>query len=303
MKSLYDVVGFSKQAHWEWSKRQKSILDKWLLLEPVLREWRERHPSMSLKKLHHVIQPDFIGINGFIEYGMLNGFEAISYKKAPKTTILSENPDFPNLLIDRKISGINQVWVSDTTYLKVLEKWYYLTFVMDLYSRRIIGHYASSNLFAKAHLEAFKTALRTRKMNQFNNQLIHHSDRGSQYKSQLYTDAVRKAKAHISMGRIVYDNIHIERVNQTIKGEYLIHRNIKSEKDLIFHLNNDIALYNTERPHLSLDKMNPVEFERYICNIPVSQRTFLEPFASKKNRRPKKDSDLFINPDQLKFQF
>jgi len=303
MKSLYDVVGFSKQAHWEWSKRQASILDRWLLLEPVLRECRGRHPSMSLKKLHHALQADFIGINGFIEYGMTNGFEVVSYKKVPKTTVLSENPDFPNLLIDRKISGINQVWVSDTTYFKVLQKWYYLTFVMDLYSRRIIGHHASPNLFAKAHLEAFKMALQTRNCNQFNNQLIHHSDRGSQYKSQLYTEAVKQAKIKISMGRIVYDNIHIERVNQTIKGEYLIHRNIKSEKDLIFHLKKDIELYNQERPHLSLNKMTPVEFERYICNIPLSQRTFLEVFASKKNMRLKNDSDAFINPAQLKLKF
>lgn len=303
MKALYGVAGFSKQAHWEWVKRGKTKLDKWLLLEPILCGWRGRHPAMSLKKLHHKIQPVFISVNPFCAYAKANGFEATPYKKPPKTTVLSESPDFPNLLIDRKILGADQVWVSDTTYFRILEKWFYITLVMDLYSRRIIGHHASGHLFAQANKKALQMAFQTRGITNFNNRLVHHSDRGSQYKSKLYTDALTGAGIQISMGRIVYDNIHVERVHQTIKGEYLVHRNINSEKDLIFHLEKDVALYNEERPHLSLGKMSPVEFERYLSNIPLTQRTFLKVFAFTKNNRSKHDLNVFDNPTQLKLPF
>ena len=153
---------------------------------------------------------------------MTNGFEAVSYKKAHRTTVLGPSPDYPNLLIDLEILGLNQVWVSDTTYFKVCQKWYYLTFIRDLFSRRIIGHFATDQLFADANLKAFEMALQTRNKKRFNHKLIHHSDRGSQYKSKLYTSALKTAEIQVSMGRIVYDNIHIERVHQTIKGEYLL---------------------------------------------------------------------------------
>lgn len=321
MNQLYELVGFSKQAHWEWSNRQSYLQDRWLLLDPILKEWRERHPAMGLKKMYHRIQPDFIGINGFIDYAMANGYAAISYKKAPKTTVLDFSKNYPNLLINCIISDINQVWVSDTTYYKIRNKWYYLTFIMDLYSRRIIGHHACGHLFAQANLETFQMALQTRGMNSSKRvlehqnldkhsetntsrqALIHHSDRGTQYKSKLYTNALTQAYIRISMGRIVYDNIHVERVHQTIKGEYLIHRKIKSEQDLVRQLDEDVKLYNTERPHLSLGMKTPLEFERYCCNIPIGQRTFMKVFALDKKKKENDKSNQLFDPYQLQFDF
>ena len=105
------------------------------------------------------------------------------------------------------------------------------------------------------------------------------------------------------MGKIVYDNIHIERFNQTIKGEYLKHRNIQSFTDLKKHLSNDIYLYNFERPHDALDMKTPSEFERYLCNIPLCQRTKMKVFALKTKRYSsswnKKNSNS-NDPNQLK---
>jgi len=303
MKRLYGLVDVKKQAHWTWGQRQKRLLDKCLLLDVVLVDWRGRHPAMSLKKLYHKIQPDFMGINAFINYGMTNGFEAISYKKVHKTSILCESPDYPNLLIDAKMSDINQVWVSDTTYFKVKADWLYLTFVMDLYSRRIIGHHADKTLLAQAHLQALKMAIDTRDIRLYEHRLIHHSDRGTQYKSVIYTDALKAAQIKISMGRIVYDNIHIERVHQTIKGEYLIHRNIQSEKDLKYHLNKDVNLYNEERPHLNLNMMTPIEFESYLSNVPLCQRNLMSVFALKKTKRSRRRQQQQVHESQLKLDF
>lgn len=303
MKQVYPIAGFTKQAHWKWQERQKSKLDKWILLEPILIEWRKNHPSMSLKKLYNRIDPDFVGINQFIDYCMANGFEPVSYKKVPKTTIFSSKKEYPNLLRNLKICDTNQVWVSDTTYFKIKRKWYYLTFILDLYSRRIIGHHASDHLLAQANLATLKMALKQRGISNYGNKLIHHSDRGSQFKSKEYTDPLLKAGIQISMGLIVYDNIHAERVNQTIKGEYLKHRNIQSFQDLIFHLDKDVKLYNLQRPHGSLNLKTPMEFECYLSNIPLHQRTIMKVFAAKSRKTNHTKKEQFVDPNQLKFEF
>ena len=302
MTALYEVLNIKKQHHWEWKKRQVKYADNWLLLEALLKEWRSNHPCMSLKKLYLQIQPNFIGRDKFMAYGMANGYEALNYKKPPITTFGSTVSHYPNLLFELKIRKTDQVWVSDTTYFKIGNKWYYITFVMDLYSRFIVGYHAAENLFASANLATLDKAFQTRKKTGFDHQLIHHSDRGSQYKSHLYTHALTKAQINISMGKIVYDNIHIERFNQTIKGEYLKHRNIKNYKDLVYHLEKDIRFYNYQRPHISLAMKTPAEFESYICNVPLCQRTYLNVFALESNQGQKlknlKNKDT-ANPNQL----
>lgn len=298
MNQLYALNGISKQTHWEWGKRQETLLDNWLLLEPIILEWRERHPSMSLKKLYHIIAPNFIGRDKFIDYGMLNDFEALRYSKRPKSTTYSPKENYPNLLLGLNILNINQVWVSDTTYFKIKNKWVYITFIMDLYSRYIVGYHAATSLFAQANLEALLMATRLRNIKALKTPLIHHSDRGSQYKSLLYTQALKNAKINISMGKIVYDNIHIERFHQTIKGEYLIHKNIQSIHDLRKQLPKVIELYNHERPHQSLGMKTPYEFENYLCNVPLCQRTNMNVFAldtkSKKQKQSKKDPNQLL---------
>lgn len=302
MKDLYQHLGLSKQAHHQQLKRQNKRMDQWLLLEPILAHWRGNHPCMSLKKLYTVLKPDFIGRDKFIEYGMKHGFEAFRYAKTPKTSLAGTQKTYPNLLIDLPINNINQVWVSDTIYFKVNDEWQYLTFIMDLYSRRLIGYHAANHLLTQANLETLKASISHRNTSNFQEQLIHHSDRGSQYKSLDYTNALTQAGIRISMGRIVYDNIHIERTHQTIKGEYLIHRNIRNKKDLDKHLAESVRFYNEERPHTALGMRTPLEFERYICNLPNSQRTAMKVFALKTANKGNKVKES-ENSTQLKLSF
>ena len=91
-----------------------------------------------------------------------------------------------------------------------------------------------------------------------------------------------------------FDNAFMESANNIVKNEYLAHRHIQSLGELVEHLQHDNYLYNYERPHGSLGLMTPVEFERYILNIPISQRTLLPIFSDKS----KKNKLLLFNPDQ-----
>lgn len=301
MKTMYELLAISKQAHLAFQKRRQEEEDQFLVLIPLLDQYREAHPCMSLKKLYHKIHPPVLGRNKFIDFGMVYGYEAVRYAKVPKTTIPVCKTSYPNLLSNALILGPDQVWVSDITYFKLLGKFYYLVFIMDLYTRRIIGHHASERLFAQANIQALNRALATRGITRFNHQLIHHSDKGSQYTSDLYTNALHEAQIRISIGKIVYDNIHMERTHQTIKGEYLIHRNIKQPPDLPKHLDEVINLYNEERPHAALNMMTPCEYERHLLTVPLFQRTPLQVFAlvSKSFQRKPKPFD----PNQLFLPF
>jgi putative transposase len=301
MNRFYEAAGTTKQSHLANRQRRLEQEDKWLMVCAILAEERGKHPAMSLKKLYHRLKPDFVGRDAFVDFGMENGYEPVLKFKKPRTTRSSNHRAYPNLLHDLKIFDINQVWVTDITYFKIKGTWYYISMIIDLYSRRIIGFKASKSLHTQASLEALQMALETRGIQKYGNRLRHHSDRGIQYRSDEYIAKLEDYEIQISMGHSCFDNLYMESSNGIVKNEYLIHRNINTFEDLVLHLKTDINYYNTERPHGSLDYMTPVEFERYISNIPFEQRPLLDIFTSKF----RKNNLLPLKPDkqQLKLRF
>lgn len=172
------------------------------------------------------------------------------------------NPIAPNLLTEMKTpTAVNQVWVSDITYVPTAEGWLYLAGIMDLYSRRIIGWSVKETLGSELPLEALNRALaqRTRKPG-----LIHHSDRGCQYSCEAYRQALNQNDILPSMsGRgNCYDNAAMESFWSTLKIELpeLSKQLSKAEvrRTLFEYIE---AYYNRERIHSSLDFKSPVEFE------------------------------------------
>ena len=301
MRQLYGLVETTKQAHLASIQRRAAQADKFLLLCAVLKTERAKHPAMSLKKLYVKLNPGFAGRDAFMDFGMANGFEPIIKAKFHKTTHSGDGGSYPNLLHDLKVYDINRLWVSDITYFKIGGSWFYIVLVEDVYSRKILGWNASERMFAQANLKAFQMAVQKRGIARFNNLLIHHSDKGSQYRSFEYTDKVKEHELLISMGNCCYDNAFMESTNGILKNEYLRHRPIHNGNDLLKHLEQDVHLYNHERPHGSLNMMTPHGFECYISNIPLEHRVGLPIYTDKS----KQNNLLKIKPDsqQLKFQF
>lgn len=301
MNALYAAARTTRQAHGVLRRRREQQQDCFLLLSAVLVEQRQKHPSMSLKKLYHRLKPDFIGRDAFVDFGMENGFEPVFPFKKPQITRSGDLKAYPNLLHDLKIFDINHVWASDITYFKIKGKWCYIVLIEDLYSRRIIGWKAAENLFTQANLDALSMAFDLRQIPEFDHKLIHHSDRGAQYRSIIYTQKLHKHQIRISMGYSCFDNAFLESANNIIKNEYLVHRPIQSFNDLIKYLDQDVNLYNTERPHGRLNLMTPIQFEGYILNMPICQRTLLPIFTDKS----KKNKLLLFDPDdqQLRLLF
>ena len=307
MKQLYELVGITKQGHLASTQRQVQQSDKFQLLSAVLKTEREKHPAMSLKKLYVKLKPGFAGRDAFIDFGMKQGFEPCLKAKFHKTTHSAGAEAYANLLNDLIVYDINRLWVSDITYFKIGNAWFYIVLIEDVYSRKILGWHASDRMFATANLKAFQLALQNRAcpetsggIPQFHHSLIHHSDKGSQYRSFEYTDKLKEHGLLISMGNCCYDNAFMESANGILKNEYLKHRSIHNGNDLRKYLAQDIHLYNYERPHGSLNMMTPDEFERYICNIPLEKRTGLPTYTDK----TRQNKLLLVKPDnqQLKLQ-
>ena len=279
MNDLYRTAGLSKQAHWAAQRRENHAVDLEFMCLSALHELRGLHPRMGLKKLYRLIEPEGIGRDKFMEIALRNGYGLSRKVSRQRTTFRCPWRRYSNLLIDRKLTDVNQVWTSDITYFRVQEQYYYLSFVLDVYSRRILGYQASDSLRTAGPLAALTMALKTRGISSYPN-LVHHSDRGVQYTSQAYTDKLKEYEINISMCDSVYENSHIERVNGTIKNEYLHCWHIDTSKTLRSRLRTAVERYNSQRPHLSLQRMTPMAYEQTLEEMPEHERTTMKIYTT-----------------------
>ena len=168
----------------------------------------------------------------------------------------------PNLVPGLTLTGINQLWVADITYIRLREDFIYLAVVMDAYSRRIIGWALDRHLQASLAVEALQMALRERDWKP--GTLTHHSDQGVQYACQDYTDLLEGRGILISMSRRgnPYDNARAERFMRTLKEEEVYcqrYRNLQEARESIGHFLEEV--YNRRRLHSALQYRTPEQFE------------------------------------------
>ena len=295
MRAIYLWCGVSKQAHHQTQKRQIRQKQKESVYLRLIEQTREIHPGMGLRTIYDMLQPEGIGRDGFIALGLREGFRLKAVEKYIRTTQSIKSNRYSNLLAAKKFTDVNQLWSSDITYLYCLGRFYYLVIIMDVYSRRIIGYSLADNLRAENNLAALRMALALRGVMNYHEKLIHHSDKGGQYVSDIYTDTLQDYGIQISMCNEVYENTHIERAHDTIKNQYLYRMNITSEAALKRKLKQVIETYNTQRPHKSLAAISPVDFEVYLESIPLKKRYKMKIYTD--NKVEKKD------PNQLNLVF
>jgi len=295
---LLSYSALSRQAYHQAIQRRIYQKQKVALMIGLILEVRQIHPGMGLKSIHELAQPQEVGRDAFIKLGGEAGLILAPLRSSPKTTIAHPSANYPNLLQGKQLNDVNQLWTSDITYFSIQGKWYYLTFLMDVYSRRIIGYTAADNLRAINNMKTLNMAIQLRGVNNYEKKLIHHSDRGSQYISDAYTELLQNQGILISMCQNVLENAHIERVHRTIKNQYLKHRPIHNFSQLVKWLDKTVYTYNYERPHSSILKMTPVEFENFVKELPPKHfdRPVFNIFTYQHNN-DKSD------PNQLTFEF
>jgi putative transposase len=169
---------------------------------------------------------------------------------------------YPNLARSLVLTGVDQLWVADITYIRLEEEFVYLAVILDAYSRRVIGWNLDRTLEDSLTLTALRMALQQR---QVQPGLVHHSDRGVQYASKDYTDLLKEHGIQISMSRKgnPYDNARCESFLKTLKYEEVYRTEYRDLVDARSRLREFIEkIYNAQRLHSALEYLSPLEFER-----------------------------------------
>jgi len=227
-------------------------------------------PRLGTRKLYFLLRSDIdalgikIGRDALFDY-LRSEHLLIKPKKNYTKTTDSKHwlRKYPNLMLGVKAQRPEQYFVSDITYIKSREKTHYLSLVTDAYSRKIMGFKLSDDMSTENVVQALHMAVLKRKTQQ---SLIHHSDRGLQYCSSLYQNALKENGILPSMtdGYDCYQNAMAERINGILKQEFLINK-CNNGKELKQLVKESINTYNNKRPHLSLNMKTPNFIHQKTC--------------------------------------
>lgn len=255
MNQLYKVIGISKQGVNQYARRQKVFDNKTKALFYEAEELRKEHPGCGVEKMYHVLKPDFMGRDKFIDTFMDLGFRLKRQKNYKRTTYAS-SIYYPNLIKGMQVNKPGMIWQSDITYIHTGDRFYYAVFIIDVYTKKVVGYQVSNHMRATANSRALEMALKENKA-----PLIHHSDRGSQYTYKEYIKTLTGNRTLISMSLSAQDNAYAERINRTIKEEYLDHWRPQTFEQLKKCIDKAVHHYNNKRLHNNIGKLCPVEFE------------------------------------------
>jgi len=263
VKVLCEKVGMSRQNFYKSRRdRQRQVVDEGLVKQLVEAE-RAVQPRIGGLKLHALLCPELeaaglsIGRDRFFEILRRQGLLLEPLPRAPRTTNSRHSlPVFTNLIKDIKPTGPNQIWVSDITYIRTREAFVYLSLITDMHSHKIVGYHLGRTLEIKDTVKALDMALARTPDGA---SPIHHSDRGCQYCSHEYVKRLRERGILISMTEENHcgENAIAERVNGILKQEYFLKHEFRNMEQARRAVNEAVYLYNTRRPHRSLNLRTP----------------------------------------------
>ena len=267
MNSLFKVVGISKQSFHQMLSRRRYKFEEQEQLIPLINEIRRDHPRMSARDIYIKLQPSCMGRDQFERFCMDSGYRIKKLRNYRVTTNSLGVTRFPNLIKDLRVTRVNQVFVSDITYFDIGSETYYLTFIMDLFNREIVGWSASDNLRTESTtLPALHRMIKERGRANLRGAII-HSDGGGQYYCKEFKELTRDLGMINSMTEEkVYENPHAERVNGTMKNNYLYPYGPANLASLRRLLDKAVHMYNTGKPHKALGKLTPKSFKDTIDN-------------------------------------
>ena len=280
VERLCGLAGVKKQAYYKRDKDLplKKATDEAFALE-FIHDIRRKAPRIGGKKLWIMYKDKLkgkhrLGRDLFMDLLDQYGLKLRKKRRKARTTDSRHGlPVFPNLVYSFIPDRINQLWVSDITYIPVWLNdneyaFCYLSLITDAYSHEIVGWQVGNSLATRYTSEALKMAfcrLEGADEDTIGN-LIHHSDRGIQYASKDYVFLLEERGINISMTENgnPKDNAIAERINLTIKEEFLKDFKFKSISEVRAAIAKAVEFYNNQRPHMSLDMMTPAEAAK--CN-------------------------------------
>ena len=261
-----EALGVSRSGYYQWKKAEPTLRDREEaeLVKQIRRVFAANKGRYGSPRVSQALRQDGIDCGENRVARLMRENELAARRKQsfrPRTTVPG-NGAVPNLIKDLEPSGVDQVWVSDITYVATVEGWLYLAVILDLFSRKVVGWKLGETLEAELVVTALKNALMMRKPDRG---LYFHSDRGSQYSSQAVLKPLRVIEANLSMSGVgnCYDNAKAEAFFSTLKTECFPPNQLFSSKALarreIFEYIE--VYYNNQRLHSSLEYRTPRQFE------------------------------------------
>lgn len=268
LRQLCPLLGISRSG--VYAARYRSAVDP----EAVdLRDAIERivlaFPGYGYRRVTHALRRQGWGVNAKRVLRLMREESLLCQVKRHFVGTTDSRHDFggyPNLLADQLLSGPNQAWVADITYIRLPTTFCYLAAILDAFSRRVVGWELSAHIDTDLTVAALERAIASR---QPAPGLIHHSDHGVQYASTRYRARLETIGAQRSMAAIgnVYENALAESFFATLKREEVYLHEYRSLAEAEANLEHFIdAVYNHKRLHSSLGYRPPSEFEEHWCH-------------------------------------
>lgn len=251
-----------EQSIWE-QKRQADLQDR---IEQLVCEF----PGYGYRRVAKQLQREGYQVNHKKVLRIMRESSLLcAVKRSYRRTTNSQHPypRYPNLIKNRVVSSINQVWIADITYIRFATSFVYLAVILDSFSRKVIGYALSNRLDTDLALAALRMALAER---QPAAGCIHHSDQGVQYASHEYIKELKHWGFLISMARTgnPYENAQAESFFKTLKYEEVNLWNYRTLDDVVARVPYFIQeVYNTKRLHSSIGYVPPEEFEASMVSV------------------------------------
>ena len=263
MKQICDIVGISRQGYYKSKKKKRIKKLKEEIIIQLVQSHRRKMPKIGGKKLYRMILPDLeriqikLGRDKFFRLLRRNALLIHRKKRYTRTTnSFHKFKIYTNLIKEIAPRTRDKIYVSDITYIIAESSFCYLALVTDLYSRKIVGYDISDSLNMEGSIRALKMAIKD-KSDLLG--LIHHSDRGIQYCSNLYTELLTENKIQISMSEKgnPYENAVAERMNGILKEEFMLGKSFQTKELAYKAVKEAVETYNELRPHMSINYMTP----------------------------------------------
>jgi putative transposase len=267
VERMCSVFGVSKSGFYSYCSRERSerAKENEALLDEIMTIYDEHKSRYGSPRIHAELNARGLvcGVHRVARLMQKKNLKAKVHRRVKFNPCKHFNYPEGKDLLQRDFRAIrpNRVWVSDITYVHTDEGWIYLTVILDLYSRAVVGHTISDDMRKEIVIKAFTQAKELRKPSKG---LIFHSDRGMQYISDAFQDRLRASGAHSSMSRKgnCFDNAVAESFFHTLKTELVsdkrYHTKLQARESLFEYV---AVYYNNNRRHSYLNYLTPREFE------------------------------------------
>ncbi len=270
------ILEVSRSGYYDWHHRPLSLRKKedQRIWEKIKYHWEKSRKTYGSPRILEKLKSDgeSVGKHRVTRIMKENGIQGAAKKKfKPQTTDSNHQLPVADRIFETESSAVqvqrpNQYWGGDITYIPTKEGWLYLAIVIDLFTRKVVGHSMQSSLHAEIVLNALDMGIKRQLPGE---DLVTHTDRGSQYASERYRNLLAENGIKASMSRKgnCYDNAFVESFFHTLKVELVHRESFKTREEAKSAIFEFIEVwYNRQRIHSALDYKTPVEYEAINLN-------------------------------------